>query len=337
MQSFGNDHNNILMSRLILLWILIEVVLGGALHALKIPLSGLIVGNFAIVCIFLIMKSSENCTNVFKALMTVMLAKLLLSPQASPFAYIAMIMQTLCMLPICLRKNSRGLRFLCVCISSLYSPFQKIITLYLILGGAAIFDVYVLADRWLGMEGFAYGTTLVLVGLYLLVYVVGAVLTVSIVNRFSEGIRVNNKLLEEWNRYNEPDNEGDYQLLPDNHKWWFKRIASTIIVLVLLGLWVFYPEASSSWLLRFGILAVLYLVIIKSLRWVSRYYQGVHYESMLRIEQELPRFRKMIAFCRIHSKLGLDFPSIKAFVVALIHLYLNSPTPKYGLPSEPAR
>lgn len=337
MHSIGNVHDNILMSRLILLWILIEVVLGGALHALKIPLSGLIVGNFAIVCIFLLIRSTENCTSVLKALMTVMLAKLILSPQASPFAYLALTMQTLCLLPICLNKESRSLRVVCVIISSLYSPFQKIITLYIILRGALVFDVFVLADRWLGVEGLAYGTALSLVGLYLLIYVVGAVLTASIVNGFSKGIPVNSELLEKWDRYNESDKVDDLELPPVDYKRRLKRFTITIIVLGLMVLWMFNSVAVSSWLLRMGVFAVIYLILSKSLKWISRYYKGVHYESMLRIQQELPQFRKMITYCRIHSKLGLTIPSIKAFAITLIQVYLHSRSPKYGLPSEPTR
>jgi hypothetical protein len=36
--------------RLIALWVLCEAMLGGIIHGFKIPVSGLIVGSFAVVC-----------------------------------------------------------------------------------------------------------------------------------------------------------------------------------------------------------------------------------------------------------------------------------------------
>ncbi|HQV56122.1 MAG TPA: hypothetical protein PLX17_11430, partial [Chitinophagaceae bacterium] len=40
--------------RLIALWVLFEAMLGGIIHGLKIPISGLFVGGSAVICICLI-------------------------------------------------------------------------------------------------------------------------------------------------------------------------------------------------------------------------------------------------------------------------------------------
>ncbi|MDQ3142905.1 MAG: hypothetical protein M3Q56_11740 [Bacteroidota bacterium] len=80
--------------RLTALWALSEAGLGGFLHALKIPVTGLIVGGLSMILITLISYfSKEKRTLVFKALMLVLLVKLSLSPHTSPTAYLAVSFQ----------------------------------------------------------------------------------------------------------------------------------------------------------------------------------------------------------------------------------------------------
>ena len=46
--------NQQLYYRLIALWVVCEALLGGIIHGFKLPVSGLIVGSSAVVCICLI-------------------------------------------------------------------------------------------------------------------------------------------------------------------------------------------------------------------------------------------------------------------------------------------
>jgi len=46
--------NSLLYYRLIALWALAEALLGGIIHGLRIPVSGLVVGSCAVICICLI-------------------------------------------------------------------------------------------------------------------------------------------------------------------------------------------------------------------------------------------------------------------------------------------
>ena len=49
-----NIRGNVIYYRLIALWFLCEAIMGGIIHAAKIPVSGLIVGSCVVVCICLI-------------------------------------------------------------------------------------------------------------------------------------------------------------------------------------------------------------------------------------------------------------------------------------------
>ena len=85
--------NNTTWLRLVALWVLAESFLGGLLHGLKLPVTGLLVGGSAMICIQLIAWHFPNRGSVLKAMMLVMLMKFSLSPH-SPFpAYLAVLFQ----------------------------------------------------------------------------------------------------------------------------------------------------------------------------------------------------------------------------------------------------
>ena len=79
--------------RLIALWVLCEAMLGGVIHGLKIPVSGLIVGSCAVICICLIAWYVPSRGAIIKATLIVAIFKMMLSPQAPPPAYIAVFFQ----------------------------------------------------------------------------------------------------------------------------------------------------------------------------------------------------------------------------------------------------
>jgi nucleoside-triphosphatase THEP1 len=81
--------------RLIALWVLCEALLGGIIHGLRLPVSGLIVGSAAVICITLIAWKVPYKGAILKATVIVAIFKMMLSPQAPPPAYIAVFFQGL--------------------------------------------------------------------------------------------------------------------------------------------------------------------------------------------------------------------------------------------------
>ncbi len=78
--------------RLIALWGLSEAFLGGILHALKMPLTGLLVGGASLILIVLLGQGGGRGT-VLRGLLVVLSIKVLLSPQSPPTAYLAVAFQ----------------------------------------------------------------------------------------------------------------------------------------------------------------------------------------------------------------------------------------------------
>src|SRR4030095_12568096 len=79
----------------IALWVLCEAMLGGIIHGFKIPISGLVVGSCAVICICLIAYYVPVKGSIIKATIIVAIFKMMLSPQAPLPAYIAVFFQGL--------------------------------------------------------------------------------------------------------------------------------------------------------------------------------------------------------------------------------------------------
>ncbi|MEO5564655.1 MAG: nucleoside-triphosphatase [Chitinophagaceae bacterium] len=136
--------------RLIALWALTEAMLGGIIHGLRIPVSGLVVGSCAVICICLIGWYVPKKGSILKATIIVAVFKMMLSPQAPPPAYVAVFFQGL--MGELLFWNRRFYRLSCILLallSLLESGFQRILMLTIIYG----------KDFWTVLNDFINGLT----------------------------------------------------------------------------------------------------------------------------------------------------------------------------------
>lgn len=135
MEANTSINNNRLFVRLVSLWILSEAFLGGIIHGLKLPASGLLVGGAATICICLIAWHFPNRGTILKATMAVAIFKMMLSPHSPPAAYLAVFFQGV--LGELLLRNRRFFSELCLIFGALTmaeSALQRILILTLIYG-----------------------------------------------------------------------------------------------------------------------------------------------------------------------------------------------------------
>lgn len=121
--------------RLIALWALCEAMLGGIIFSFRIPVSGLVIGSCAVICICLIAWYVPSKGAILKATLIVAIFKMMLSPQAPPAAYIAVFFQG--MMGELLFWNKKYYRAACVLLATLAmleSAFQRIISVTIIYG-----------------------------------------------------------------------------------------------------------------------------------------------------------------------------------------------------------
>ncbi|KAA9332418.1 hypothetical protein F0P96_13170 [Hymenobacter busanensis] len=91
--AFAPTPSRLLVPRLVALWALSEGLLGGILHAFKLPVTGLLVGGTAVVIIRLIGHYAGRRGIVLRGLLVVLALKAMLSPQSPPTAYVAVAFQ----------------------------------------------------------------------------------------------------------------------------------------------------------------------------------------------------------------------------------------------------
>jgi hypothetical protein len=130
-----SHHNNLVYYRLIALWILCEAMLGGIIHTFRIPVSGLIVGSAAVICICLIAFYVPGKGNILKATIIVAIFKMMISPQAPILAYVAVFFQGI--MGELLFWNKKFFKISCLLlglIALLESGLQRIIVLTIVYG-----------------------------------------------------------------------------------------------------------------------------------------------------------------------------------------------------------
>lgn len=124
------------IQRLTALWALNECGLGGILHAVNSPTTGLLVGSFAMICIAFICALAENKWKaVMTSLMIVLVIKALVSPHSTPTAFLAVTFQGVTgALIYRLIPNLLVSSVFFLVLGLLESAFQRIIVLTLLYG-----------------------------------------------------------------------------------------------------------------------------------------------------------------------------------------------------------
>ncbi len=130
------SNSQLINVKLTAMWAVSESGLGGLLHAIKVPFSGLFLGGFAIIIItYLASVNSNRFSAILQATLLVVLIKAIVSPHSPPMAYVAVLFQGI------LGASIYGLiginRLSAIgfgAIALLESAFQKILTLTIIFG-----------------------------------------------------------------------------------------------------------------------------------------------------------------------------------------------------------
>lgn len=91
--SIDSNKNKLLFYRLVGLWAICEGMIGGTIHALKLPITGLVVGACSIICISLIAYYLPQKKFIVQATLLVAIFKFILSPYSPFAAYLAVFFQ----------------------------------------------------------------------------------------------------------------------------------------------------------------------------------------------------------------------------------------------------
>lgn len=230
--------------KLIALWVLCEAMLGGIIHGFKLPISGLIIGGSAVICISLIGYFIPHKGAILKATLVVAIFKMLLSPQ-SPFpAYIAVLFQGICGELIFSGKKNFKLRcYLLAFLALLESAVQRVLVMTILFG----------VDFWKAVNEFVSNLTksdhvtnfsLYFVTIYLLLHLIAAYL----IGRFTASIPKLSQLTDEESK----PYLISYDIPNDEEPAFSKRRRPKFLLIIwlsLIGIFIysyFYPESLFS-------------------------------------------------------------------------------------------
>lgn len=130
-------YNSVVYYRLVALWVLCEAMLGGIIHGLKLPVSGLFVGGAAVIIISLMAYYTPQKGSILKATIIVAIFKMMLSPQSPPPAYFAVFFQGLLAELVFFNRKFFTLScFLLAVLSMVESAIQRILVLMILYGAA---------------------------------------------------------------------------------------------------------------------------------------------------------------------------------------------------------
>lgn len=156
----ASNSNLQVQQRLIAVWALAEGFLGGILHGLHLPVTGLVVGSVSVCCLALLSRVATRRGDILKATLLVMLVKAMLSPHSPPMAYFAVFSQGL--LAQLLFSGSRFYKlncFLLAVLTQLQSAIQHLMVVVVVFG----LDLWQALDQYLnkitgslGLAGFPF-------------------------------------------------------------------------------------------------------------------------------------------------------------------------------------
>lgn len=118
------------------LWAFSESGLGGIMHAIRIPFSGIFLGSISVILItFLAFHSKNRWKTIIQAMLLVLMLKAMISPHSPVMAYVAVAFQGILGAAIYSVFGVNRISAVTFgCIALLESAFQKVLTLTIIFG-----------------------------------------------------------------------------------------------------------------------------------------------------------------------------------------------------------
>ncbi len=258
------------INRITILWAFSEAALGGILHALKIPLTGLFIGSTAVVFISLIAYFSESKSEVLKVTLKVILVKFVVSPHSPLTAYFAVALQGMLGYLLFYYGFNKLSAIILGFLSLLLSSMQKIIILTIVFGvtlweSINIFIRFVFSQ--LGMINNSIQNvnfSFIVVGIYIGIHVIAGFIAGFYASTFpSKLIRSSN----EWKIDREKIDSAILEIKKNKkkkRKWW-KRPSSILLFtfsILLIFLSFFFNELNTNVAFKVIIMLVRSVVVI---------------------------------------------------------------------------
>ncbi|MCW8849562.1 MAG: hypothetical protein OQJ81_06235 [Melioribacteraceae bacterium] len=252
------------------MWAFSEAALGGILHALKIPFTGLIIGGSAVIFITLIAYFSGSKKILLESTIKVILVKFVVSPYSPINAYFAVMLQFVLGYILFYGGFNRISAILLGFFSLLFSAFQKIIILTLVFGmtlweSIDIFFDFIMnkilpASLNLNDTSFSY----LIIGTYITLHIIGGVIAGWYASILPSRLAMHNSekiesMNENVNDFLNSDTKGKRK-----RKWWLKPSGIILFLFLIFVIIIsfLFDEVDSSIATKIAIMFARSIVII---------------------------------------------------------------------------
>jgi hypothetical protein len=314
----------------VLLWAFAESAVGGVMHAVKFPFTGIIVGSVAVICIAMIGHyNAQKPEKILQALGIVLLIKLTLSPYSPWQAYVAVFFQGylgyfLFSQPTFFKLKT--LIFSTVCLAE--SAIQKALISIVVYGSSLIEAIDQSARHILFSMGFHTDTSFFygVFTLYVGFYAVAGILLGLWIPRIPQYLHSMRDQLDDMTR-----------VVPapwPQRKTLFRKGALTIAVFIFILVcvkWLLpdFPVFQLLWFLLRSILVSLILVfvlgpVVMNLvrKWISK--NPVDHALFTEVVHQIPVFtqKALSLFYQINPQYSW-WNKIRFYIIGLIFLSMN--------------
>ena len=338
---FTKEQRSNAIQRLTALWAFTESGLGGILHALQIPFTGLLVGGMAVIMICLIAEFSEQkYKQILKAALIVLIVKAMAAPFTPVTAYIAVSFQALLGFTLfnLLRVNYISIVLLST-VAMLESAIQKLLVLTLFFGES----IWRAMDKMVAFASTQLGNAVLngsnwIVGIYLFIYFIGgfviAWLAYSTLKNFNTANPV--FILKESSA-----NNMNLKLsnAPDKKKS-YKKLCLLLLVMIILSVILFFFSADKNqgwvevlktitWTISALLIWFLLIgpLITKAIQKLLKKKQSRYSDEIAMTLSFLPVLKKLTALAWQQSKLLSGFKRLHFFFKVLIYSTLTYTEP----------
>ena len=322
------------VERLTALWALNEAGLGGLIHALRVPFTGIVVGSTAVVLIALIAFFAERRARaILKATVVVLLVKAAASPHTPLPAYVAVSFQGLAgaLLFGCLPSLRAGALLLGV-LALGQGAVQKLVVMSL-LYGRSLWDSVDAVGRWI-LEKMGGGSgALSPTGWFLVVYL-GYYALAGLATGWLAGAIPREIAAALKNPRPAPATLGDAPPLPlpppPRKRWWRRTPFKTgLVLLILVAVLVWVHPGQEGWLrglrafARAGVVLAIWMWLVRPLgaallRRFRRREQSIYGADVERALAQFPSLRLAAATAWRASAAVGGFRRWKKFLVELV-------------------
>lgn len=346
----GGLERGLAVERLTALWALNEAGLGGLIHALRVPFTGVVVGSTAVVLIALIAYFAERKARaILQATVIVLLVKAAASPHTPLPAYAAVAFQGGAGAVLFGLLPSLRLGALLLGLLALWQGAVQKLLVMTILYGKSLWDSVDAVGRWMlarmgGGPGELSPTGWFLVfylGYYTLAGLVTGWLAGAIPREIAEALKKPHPAPLPM-----PGESPLLPLAPSRKRWWRRtpfKAGVVLAMLLLTTMWL--TPGQDGWIkglhvcARTLIVLVLWMGVLRPLgralfRRFRRREQDAYGADVARALEQLPGLRQIAARAWRDSRGAAGFRRWKKFLVELILLALVEDAPRQPVPRK---